>query len=159
MHPTASRLPPKSRAKTAEALDLCLADGIDLGSQTKHAHWNVKGPHFAALHPLFDTLAASIAGTNDAIAERAVTLGATVHGTARRAAKGSRIPEYPPETTDGIEHVHLLAERFGVYLDGLRAARSVADELGDVDTSDLLTGTVEEFEKHAWFLHATLTVR
>jgi DNA-binding ferritin-like protein len=26
----------------------------------------------------------------------------------------------------------------------------------DEDTFDLLTGMVEQFEKHAWFLHATL---
>jgi DNA-binding ferritin-like protein len=31
-----------------------LADCIDLQTQTKHAHWNVKGPSFIALHELFD---------------------------------------------------------------------------------------------------------
>jgi len=34
----------------AELLNERLADAIDLGTQTKHAHWNVKGPNFIALH-------------------------------------------------------------------------------------------------------------
>ena len=37
-----------------------------------------------------------------------------------------------------------------------RAAREVAKGAEDEDTSDLLTGMIEQFEKHAWFLHATL---
>jgi starvation-inducible DNA-binding protein len=49
-----------------------------------------------------------------------------------------------------------LIERIDAYLDGLRVARGVADECADIDTSDLLTGMVQQFEKHAWFLRATL---
>ncbi|MFN9758496.1 MAG: hypothetical protein ACK58X_19005 [Planctomycetota bacterium] len=38
----------------------------------------------------------------------------------------------------------------------MRGAREVAKRYDDEDTFDLLTGMVEQFEKHAWFLHATL---
>jgi len=156
MHPTSSRLPQKSRAKIADSLNACLRDGVDLFTQTKVAHWNTKGPQFGVLHPLFDTFAGEIAETNDAIAERAVVLGVLADATSRRAAATSRLAEYPADATDGLAHAALLVERFGAYLDGLRAARGVAEELGDTDTVDLLTGFVTEFEKHAWFLHATL---
>lgn len=156
MHQTSNPLPAKARAQIAAALDASLNDGVDLYTQVKVAHWNTKGPQFATLHPLFDTFAGAVAETNDEIAERAVTLGAAASGTARGAAKASRIPEYPAGTTDGLEHARLLVERFGVYLTGLRSARGVAEELRDTDTVDLLTGTITEFEKHAWFLHATL---
>jgi starvation-inducible DNA-binding protein len=37
-----------------------LADAIDLGTQVKHAHWNVKGTNFIALHELFDKIAESV---------------------------------------------------------------------------------------------------
>src|SRR5215831_20145482 len=98
MYQSPSHLPPEARAKIADALNARLADGIDLHSQTKVAHWNVKGPQFAALHPLFESFAASLAGFNDTIAERVVTLGGKAYGTARHVGSASRIPEYPQET-------------------------------------------------------------
>jgi starvation-inducible DNA-binding protein len=52
--------------------------------------------------------------------------------------------------------VHLLAERIEVYLEGLCESRAVAEKAGDPDTVDLLTGAILEFEKHGWFLRASL---
>ena len=95
MYKSPSHLPEPARAKIADALNARLADGLDLHSQIKVAHWNIKGPQFAALHPLFETFAVSLAAHNDAIAERAVTLGARAYGTARHVAKivdAARIP-------------------------------------------------------------------
>jgi starvation-inducible DNA-binding protein len=151
-----SKLPDDARVAIAAALNGRLADGLDLHSQIKVAHWNIKGPHFAALHPLFETFAVALAAFNDQIAERAVTLGGLAQGTARHVAKTSTIPEYPQETTRDLEHVRLLADRFERYLDGVRQARAVAEEHGDDDTVDLLTQVVGDFEKHAWFLRASL---
>src|SRR5438093_2924378 len=125
-----NHLSQEARAKIAETLNARLADGFDLHSQIKVAHWNVKGPHFAALHPLFETFATSLAERNDTIAERAVTLGGLAYGTARQAAKTSRLPEYPQETTRDLEHVRLLSERFGTYLEGLRESWNIAEKLG-----------------------------
>jgi starvation-inducible DNA-binding protein len=133
-----------------------LADGLDLHSQIKVAHWNIKGPHFASMHPLFETFAVALAMHNDALAERAVTLGAKAYGTARHVAKASKLPEYPQETTRDLEHVKLLAERIDGYLKNTRTTRAVADKEGDQDTVDLVTAVIEEFEKHAWFLQASL---
>ena len=145
-----------ARTKTASALNACLVDGLDLKSQIKVAHWNVKGPHFAALHPLFETFAVTLDGFTDSIAERAVALGALAVGTARDVAKASRIPEYASKTTAGLEHVALLADRIDVFLAGLRTARATAEKDSDADTVDLLTGMVTEFEKNGWFLRASL---
>jgi starvation-inducible DNA-binding protein len=156
MYRSPSHLPEPARAAIADALNARLADGLDLHSQIKVAHWNIKGPGFAALHPLFETFALSLANHNDSIAERAVTLGAKAYGTARHVAQASGIPDYPQETTRDLEHVKLLAERIEKYLEGVRASRSVGEKLGDTDTVDLLTGIVTEFEKHAWFLQASL---
>ena len=50
----------------------------------------------------------------------------------------------------------LLAERFDRYLAGLHESRRGAEKLGDVDTVDLLTEVITAFEKHAWFLRASL---
>lgn len=156
MYPSPSNLPHEARQKIAAALHGVLADGLDLHSQLKVAHWNIKGPHFAALHPLFETFAVSLAAHNDTVAERAVTLGAQVHGTARHVAQTSRLPEYPQDTVRDLDHVRHLAERIDTYLAGLHAARKVGEAQADVDTVDLLTGIISEFEKHGWFLRASL---
>lgn len=156
MHTSPSRMSEDVRGKIAATLNERLADGLDLHSQIKVAHWNIKGPQFAALHPLFETFAVSLANHNDSIAERAVTLGGRAHGTARHVAKSSRLPEYPQEATRDLDHVRLLAERIEKYLDGARLSRGVGEEVRDTDTVDLLTGIITEFEKHAWFLRASL---
>src|SRR5688500_15206902 len=156
MYKSPSKLPEESRVKLNELLNARLTDGLDLHSQIKVAHWNIKGPGFAALHPLFETFAIGLAAHNDTIAERAVTLGARAYGTARHVGGRSSIPEYPQETTRDLEHVKLLADRIETYLVGCRESRKVAEVQGDTDTVDLFTTVITEFEKHAWFLRASL---
>src|SRR5438876_4511392 len=99
MYRSPSALKEDARKRLAQSLNARLADGLDLHSQIKVAHWNVKGAQVAALHPLFESFAVALAGFNDEIAERAVTLGGRAYGTVRRAAAGSTLPEYPAETT------------------------------------------------------------
>lgn len=156
MYKTPSNLPEAARFEIADALNARLADGLDLHSMIKVAHWNVRGPQFPSLHPLFEQFATQLAVHNDAMAERAVTLGALAVGTARQVAKGSRLPEYPTDTTRDLDHVKALAERFEVYLGGIREVRKLAADNHDDETIDLLTGVLTEFEKNAWFLRATL---
>lgn len=156
MHRSPSPLPEQSRSALSATLNERLADGLDLHSQLKVAHWNIKGPQFAALHPLFETFAVSLAAHNDSVAERAVTLGGKAYGTSRHVAKASRLQDYPQETTRDLEHVRLLADRIEAYLAGLRESRALAEKHADLDTADLFTGIITEFEKHAWFLRASL---
>ena len=71
------------REKATTLLNQHLADATDLYSQTKQAHWNVKGMQFSQLHELFDTLADSVEEFVDLIAERATSLGGVACGTVR----------------------------------------------------------------------------
>lgn len=155
MYASPSNLSPAARRDVAASLNERLAEGLDLHAQVKVAHWNVKGPLFPALHPLFEQFAVSLAAFNDQIAERAVTLGAVATGTVRQVAASSGLPELPPGVVRGLDLVTLLADRIDAYLAGLRTTRDLADGLGDGDTVDLLTQVVTEFEKNAWFLRAT----
>lgn len=156
MYKTPSHLSETIRAGVARTLNERLADGLDLHSHIKVAHWNIRGPQFPSLHPLFEQFATQLALHNDAIAERAVTLGGHAIGTSRQVAKSSRLPEYPTETTRDLEHVKALAERIDAYLDGVRESRVLAEQHGDTGTFDLLSGVLNEFEKNNWFLRATL---
>lgn len=156
MYQTPSRLPESARVRIADALNTTLADGLDLHASVKVAHWNLRGPQFPSLHALFEQIAATLAGHNDAVAERAVTLGASAKGALRHVARASRVEDYPQETTRDLEHVRLLADRVDTYLEGVRAARAVSEREGDPDTVDLLTSVALDLEKHGWFLRATL---
>src|SRR5258708_15098150 len=48
MFKTKNDLSETTRSKLVELLNARLADAIDLQTQTKQAHWNVKGPDFIA---------------------------------------------------------------------------------------------------------------
>jgi starvation-inducible DNA-binding protein len=87
-----SNLSETARSQLIETLNARLSDGLDLHSQIKVAHWNIKGPQFAALHPLFESFAVGLAEYNDTLAERAVTLGGKAYGTARHVAASSKLP-------------------------------------------------------------------
>src|SRR6476620_11369028 len=99
MYKTPSHLPEKSRSALIATLNDRLSDGLDLHSSIKVAHWNVRGPQFPALHPLFEQFANQLAVHNDSIAERAVTLGGLAAGSTRHVAKQSRLPDYPNDVT------------------------------------------------------------
>src|SRR5262245_460197 len=74
MFETKNDLPEATRVKAIELLNARLADAVDLQTQTKQAHWNVKGPQFIALHELFDKINEDVEDYVDEIAERAVQL-------------------------------------------------------------------------------------
>lgn len=154
---TKNDLAPDVREKAIPLLNQHLADTLDLYSQTKQAHWNVKGMHFLQLHELFDTLAEAIEEYIDLIAERATALGGTALGTVRMSAGASRLPEYPLAAVDGRQHVEALTARFASLAKTSRAAIEAAAAFGDTDTSDLFTEVSRGLDKDLWFLEAHLT--
>ena len=156
MYTTASALSENVRGKIIEDLGTCLAEGLDLYSQIKTAHWNLRGPNFAALHPLFDKFARKVARYSDEIAERAVALGGHVRGTVRNAAKGSRLPEYPSNIVSDLEHSKALSERFASFAESLKSVEESAQKVGDAETANMLAGMVMKMQKYAWFLNATI---
>ena len=80
---TRNDIKPKLRESMSALLNQQLADTLDLYTQVKQAHWNVKGPHFIMLHELFDKLAEDLEGPVDDIAERITALGGVARGTAQ----------------------------------------------------------------------------
>ena len=75
MYASPSHLAEAVRIDVVRSLNQLLADGLALHSHIKVAHWNLRGPQFPSLHPLFETFAISLANHNDAVAERAVNPG------------------------------------------------------------------------------------
>ena len=154
MFKTSIDIPEKSRVDLIALLNARLADTLDLKLQTKHAHWNVKGPQFQQLHELFDQIAGRLEAHSDTIAERVTALGGTANGTARQVAAVSTLAEYDLHATAGTEHVKALASRLSRLAAGVRAAIDESTRLGDMSTADLFTEISRAADKDLWFLEA-----
>jgi starvation-inducible DNA-binding protein len=154
MIPTKNDLPLATRSKMVELLNQLLADGTDLYTQAKQAHWNVKGMNFIALHKLFDAGSEAVLPFLDELAERAVQLGGVAQGTVRKAAKATSLPEYPLDDADGHEHVLALRDALAHYGKELRKGIDASDKAGDMDTNDLIIGISSTVDKYLWFVEA-----
>jgi starvation-inducible DNA-binding protein len=153
---TKNNLPEATRVETVELLNARLADCIDLQTQVKQAHWNVKGPNFIALHELFDKINEAVEEYVDDIAERTVQLGGVAEGTARLVAKRSSLTEYPANTVNGRSHAEALSSALAAFGAAVRNAIDQANELGDQDTADLFTEVSRGVDKWLWFVEAHL---
>jgi starvation-inducible DNA-binding protein len=158
MFKTANDITLETREMMVALLNQQLADTTDLFSQTKQAHWNVKGAQFYQLHELFDQLAGELIEYMDLIAERATALGGEALGTVRMAASASRLPEYPQEVFKSLPTVEALVERYANLAATTRAAIDTADSYDDADTADLFTEISRGLDKSLWFLEAHLQV-
>jgi starvation-inducible DNA-binding protein len=156
MYKTKLDLSEKTRRNVIVILNERLSDAIDLQSQVKQAHWNVKGPHFMALHELFDKISDVMLTQTDEIAERITSLGGTAEGTIAVAARRSKLKNYPVSITAGRDHLLYLSTQLSVYGKSVRAAIESSAELGDADTADLFTQLSRETDKYLWFLEAHL---
>ena len=156
MYKTKIDLPEKVRRNVIVILNDRLADAIDLQSQIKQAHWNVKGPHFMALHELFDKISDAVLQQIDEIAERVTSLGGTAEGTVAVASKRSKLKNYPLSITAGKDHLFYLSTQLSVVGKAAREAIDATDRLGDKDTADLFTGLSREMDKYLWFIEAHL---
>lgn len=153
---TQNDIPETDRAPIIEALNRSLADTTDVMTQTKYAHWNVRGPNFYHLHLLFDEIAETLEDHADLLAERATALGGEAIGTARMTAANSRIPEIRTEATTGMEYVEALADSLAVHAANLRGDVDATLGYGDQDTADLYIEVSREIDKQLWFLEAHL---
>jgi starvation-inducible DNA-binding protein len=156
MYPTKNDLPEGTRRQVIDLCNARLADAIDLQTQTKQAHWNVKGPDFIALHKLFDEVNDDVEEYVDLIAERAVQLGGVADGTARSVAKRSTLPEYPLKGGTGRQHVEALSSALASFGKAVRTAIAESDRLDDADTNDIFVEISRGVDKWLWMVEAHL---
>jgi starvation-inducible DNA-binding protein len=156
MYQTSIDLNAVLRSKVICELQARLADAVDLFTQIKQAHWNVKGPNFMALHELFDSIAEIIEDQSDQLAERITALGGRADGTARIAASLSAIQEYPFDIENGREHVVAVADRLAAFACSIRATIDQTAVEGDAGSADLFTEMSREIDKQLWFVEAHL---
>lgn len=155
MYETHNDLSPSIRERMIALLNARLADAIDLRTQLKVAHWNVKGAQFIALHKLFDEIVEDADEYVDLIAERAVQLGGIADGTARQVAERTSLDEYAATGGGGgSEHVHAVADALAHFGRSAREAIALAADATDQDTSDIFTEISRGTDKWLWMVEA-----
>jgi starvation-inducible DNA-binding protein len=159
MYDTRIDLSAEIRNGSIALLQAQLADAVDLFTQVKQAHWNVKGPTFIALHQLFDSVAEIVEEQGDSLAERITALGGRADGTVRVAAASSALAEYPLAAEGGPAHVAAVADRLAAFGAAARERIDRAAALGDAGTADLFTEISREIDKQLWFVEAHLAAR
>ena len=149
-------IPESNRQALIALINARLADSVDLYSQIKWAHWNVKGSDFIQLHELFDSVAAHVLDQTDTIAERAVTLSGVANGTVREAAAKSGLKEADLSASNGQSQLKWLVHNVAHHANAMREAVQQAGDLGDDITVDMFTALTRELDKDLWFLEAHL---
>jgi starvation-inducible DNA-binding protein len=154
LYHTKNDLPESARTEAILLLNQRLADCIDLQTQCKQAHWNVKGPQFIALHKLFDEVNEDVEEYVDLIAERVVQLGGIAEGTVGIVAKRSSLIDYPLTLVTGAEHVAALSDALATFGRTVRIGIEEMNELEDADSADILTEISRGVDKWLWFVEA-----
>ncbi len=149
-------LPDDTKEKVVGVMNNTLAAALDMYSQAKYAHWNVKGMNFYQLHLVFDATAKVIFKQIDPIAERITQFGGVANGTVRMSAANSPIAAYKVESIDGPSHLKALADSLGTYCKELREASDKIDDLGEEPTSDFYNQLIVDAEEELYFLESHL---
>lgn len=137
-------------------LNARLADAIDLAIQTKMAHWNIRGPHFIALHELFDQVEAHVQEHVDELAERIGQLGGTVRTNVQEVAKATSLSAFSPDLSSHTEVLNALVKAVATFTNAVRKDIDTTAEKGDAVTADILTGISRQSDKDLWFLESHL---
>ncbi|HEY9712788.1 MAG TPA: DNA starvation/stationary phase protection protein Dps [Chroococcales cyanobacterium] len=157
MYQTRIDLPETTRRRSIESFNQLLASCLDLYTQVKQAHWNVKGKDFYQVHILFDEVATAVFEPIDLLAERITALGGIAHGTVMDAAENSAIPRYPDtDAMTEIDHLNALADRLAVFAKQVRAAMDRTASWHDQGSSDICTQISREIDQKLWFVEAHL---
>lgn len=137
------------------ALTKVLADTYTLYLKTQNFHWNVKGPMFRSLHMLFEEQYTELARAIDEIAERIRSLGAYAPGSFRDYLELTSIEEATGELKAEVM-LKALANDQAAIRETIGQTISIASELNDDVTTDLMVRRADVHEKSEWMLRSSI---
>ncbi len=145
----------KTGSKLAEGLNQVLADTYALMALTHHAHWNVEGEGFFALHAAFEEQYNDLFQAADEIAERVRALGAYAVGGLGTLA-GLAGMEEPAAPVPQKDFVAALIDANEKTAGTIRKVKDLAGKEGDTETEDMLIARLQIHEKTLWMLKSYL---
>ena len=150
---TVPGLTPEEGHATANVLQQRLHSLNDLQLTLKHAHWNVVGHNFIAVHEMLDPQIELVRGFVDELAERMATMGVSPNGLPGALVASRTWDDYDVDRAQGVSH---LAALDLVYTGVLEAHREALAKVAPVDpiTEDILIGQIKELELFQWFIRS-----
>lgn len=142
-------------AGVSKCLLVALAETTIATLKSQNYHWNVTGPMFGSLHALFQEIYEDHFEAQDLLAERLRAQGEHVDGRYSEFLKVSAIHECPGKIP-ALKMLSNLADDQRMLSDSLKKLAKVADEIGDVVTSDMAIQRAGIHNKFEWMLRAHL---
>lgn len=142
--------------KISDKLQNLLADFQVYYTNLRGFHWNVKGRQFYRLHNEFEDLYDEVADQIDEIAERILMLNETPLHNFSDYLKKNEIKE-SGVVESGDEAMKLVLDYLKVLLKKEREIISMASEVNDEGTVDLMAGYIVGQEKNVWLIASYLS--
>lgn len=145
----------KDRKRLANGLSGLVADSYLLLVKIHGYHWNVVGPLFVSLHELTERQYEDLFAAIDELAERIRALGYPAPTSFAQMIAQSQIDE-EDNVPSADQMVRTLIVDHEKIVRRLRNTASLAAEMQDDVTADLLTKRMDFHEKAVWMLKSLL---
>ena len=153
---TTPGLSEEASQKAIEILQGRLSQEQEAALILKHAHWNMKGANFIAIHEMLDPEVDSVLEQADETAERISQLGGWTDGRADGIIAHRTWDQFSlTGSRDALDYVKALADYYASFVENDRQAIKQLDDL-DVVSSNIIQDHVQSLEKFLWFLRAHL---
>lgn len=143
----------EAATELADSLQQRLIGLVDLSLTLKHAHWNVIGPGFIAVHEMIDKQVEGVQQMSDAVAERIATLGGIPNALPGKLVSDRTWDDYAIGRSVVPAHLAALDKVYDGVIADHRSAIETAAKLDPI-TEDLLVGQTAELELYQWFVRA-----
>lgn len=142
--------------KTVNLLNAYLADLMVLNVKFHNLHWNVVGPSFVPTHEFLEVLYNDLFLKYDEVAEHIKMLGVFPEASLARYTELTNVTERKNHDIVVDDSLRIVLDEFEALKARLIDLRSIADAEGDFVTVALLEEHIIGYNKHIWFVQATL---
>jgi starvation-inducible DNA-binding protein len=143
------------RLELADSLSKLLASTYSLYLKTQNYHWNVRGPMFMSLHQLYEQQYTELSAAIDVIAERIRAMGFVAPGSLKAFIDLSDVKD-ESDCPTANQMLEQLAKDHALVILNAKLVLSLANELDDDVTSDLMTQRIFVHEKAIWMLNSII---
>jgi starvation-inducible DNA-binding protein len=137
-------------------LKIAFADTYALYLKAQNYHWNVEGPMFLMYHDFFGNIYEEVGGAIDQFAEEIRAQKSYVPASFERFKELSTIEDESLIQLLPTTMVTNLFEDNNRVLASLQLARNVADEYKQTGLVNFLEERLDQHNKHAWMLRASM---